>query len=56
MRAAVWIAAVAAPLAVLAILLARTLLRIDTGSDEVLETLRRIEADVTELKTRLPVT
>lgn len=26
----------------------------DTGSDEVLETLRRIEADVAELKARLP--
>ncbi len=29
-------------------------IKIDTGSDEMLETLRRIEADVAELKTRLP--
>lgn len=42
-------------LSVLTASIAARFIKIDTGSDEVLETLRRIEADVAEMKTRLPV-
>jgi voltage-gated potassium channel len=41
-------------ISVLTATIASQLIQNDTGSDEVLETLRRIEADVAELKTRLP--
>jgi voltage-gated potassium channel len=42
-------------LSVLTATVASRFVTTDTNSDEVLETLRRIEADVAELKTRLPV-
>jgi voltage-gated potassium channel len=41
-------------LSVLTATIASRFIQQDTDSDEVLETLRRIEADVAELKTRLP--
>jgi voltage-gated potassium channel len=41
-------------ISVLTATIASQLIQNDTSSDEVLETLRRIEADVAELKTRLP--
>lgn len=41
-------------LAVLTATIASHFIQTDTGSDEVLETLRRIEADIDDLKARLP--
>lgn len=41
-------------LSVLTATVASQFIKTDTGSDEVMETLRRIEADVAELKERMP--
>jgi voltage-gated potassium channel len=41
-------------LSVLTATIASRFIKLDTGSDEVLETLRRVELDVAELKARLP--
>ena len=41
-------------LAVLTATIASHFIQTDTGSDEVLETLQRIEADIDDLKARLP--
>jgi hypothetical protein len=41
-------------LSVLTATVASRFIQTDTASDEVLETLRRIEADVADLKVRLP--
>ena len=42
-------------LSVLTATIASGFIQTDTKSDEVLDTLRRIEADVAELKARLPL-
>ena len=42
-------------ISVLTATVASRFVQTDTGSEEVLDTLRRIEADVAELKTRLPL-